>query len=726
MFAHPYGPNRVAPLSTNPYYISNKTPNSRGVLGNNPCTVFSGLLNVLPNCTGYAIGRWDEICSEGRHCELIHRDPNGGNNANRYWQLGIDSGLVCDQVPEVGAIMCWDGGEFGHVAIVERVISSVEIEISESSYSKNAQYRFQFAYSTRIFNKNKNQKWIHKSGADTDGLYLGTSYVFKGFIHHPYIKDGIVYSEIIQKGYSEGNYSIPDNTDTPSSVPSSGGAVSSSTGTTIKNSITGNTYKYTGGGNKSSSRGSSGGSSNWEYTTVDTYKDELVQGEDVVNTQGTSLLSYPSAVESPFIIVKIGNYTFGSYTKRGSIESQKANAIVDYPNYLQYLNVVKVDGTVNTYTIGMTYQIQNGADPNLLDRIFSSVGYGIIKISYGDWQSPTFIYREEEAIITKLQSSVDFSSSRINYTLSCTSNSLSLAATTCDFPAKKAKPSDVIKDLLYNRHYGLLDIFYGMKNRTQVTTKNLIPGDDNQVKLEPQIGSNPISYLNYLVSCMTPNTSDPSATLKDGIYKLSIVDDAFGDLGGPYFKIQKMSTNQSIVSSSDTYVIDIGYPSDNQVMDFKITNDNSWALLYDYNQRIDQSNYVYYIDNDGNIVTKYSQNLTTSTQMNKTTELDKNWWSQMTQFPITASIRIKGLIRPAMLMTYIKINAVFFGQRHISSGLYIVTRQEDTISGAGYSTTLSLTRIAGDLDYIVTKKESSLVAANRIKNGKVQETLTIN
>nr|DAE19025.1 MAG TPA: hypothetical protein [Siphoviridae sp. ctiOl67] len=77
-----------------------------------------------------------------------------------------------------------------------------------------------------------------------------------------------------------------------------------------------------------------------------------------------------------------------------------------------------------------------------------------------------------------------------------------------------------------------------------------------------------------------------------------------------------------------------------------------------------------------------------------------------------------------MLMTYVKINAVFFGQRHISSGLYIVTRQEDNISGAGYSTTLSLTRIAGDLDYIVTKKESDIVAANRLKNGKVQETLT--
>ena len=154
-------------------------------------------------------------------------------------------------------------------------------------------------------------------------------------------------------------------------------------------------------------------------------------------------------------------------------------------------------------------------------------------------------------------------------------------------------------------------------------------------------------------------------------------------------------------------------------MDFKINNDNSWALLYDYNKRVDQANYVYYIDNDGNVVTKYSQNLLTSSQKNMTTELNKNWWSQMTQFPITATVRIKGLIRPAMLMTYVKINAVFFGQRHISSGLYIVTRQEDNVSGAGYSTILSLTRIAGDLDYIVTKKEPEIVATNRLKTIEV-------
>lgn len=692
-----YTPRRVKPLNTNPYYISSKTPNVNGKYGNNPGKVVSSNshLNVLPNCVGYVLGRWDEICSEGKHLNFIPNDDAGD-----FWNNGINAGLVCDQTPEIGAIMCWSGGTYGHVAVVERVISSVEIEISESSYAPGTEYQFDFAYSTRVYDKNKSIKWKHKTGADTNGLYMGSSYTFLGFIHHPRIKDDTVYEDIVQSSSGENSYELPSYSEDPSSIPSSGGSVSQSTGNSIKASSNKNTYKNTG----KTLTGTS--TTSWETVTVDTYKDEVIHSEELTNTHGVSLLSYPSAVESPFIIVKIGDYTFGSYTKKGSIESQKANAIVDYPNYVQSLNVVKVNGTVNTYTISMIYQIDNGSDPNLLDRIFSSVGYGIVKISYGDWQSPSFIYREEEAIITKLQSSVDFSSSRINYILKCTSNALSLAATTCDFPARKAKPSEVIKELLYNRHYGLLDIFYGMKNKTQVTLKNLIPGDDNQVQLEPQVGSNPISYLNYLVSCMTPNTSDPSDTLKDGVYKLSIIDDVFGELGGPYFKIQKISTNNSIITSSDTYVLDIGYPSDNQVMDFKITNDNSWALLYDYNKKVNQSNYVYSINNEGDIVTTYSQNLTTSAQLNKTTELDKNWWSQMTQFPITATVKIKGLIRPAMLMTYIKINAVFYGQRHISSGLYIVTRQEDTVSGAGYNTTLTLTRVAGDMDYIVTHKNT--------------------
>ena len=77
----------------------------------------------------------------------------------------------------------------------------------------------------------------------------------------------------------------------------------------------------------------------------------------------------------------------------------------------------------------------------------------------------------------------------------------------------------------------------------------------------------------------------------------------------------------------------------------------------------------------------------------------------MTQFPVSATLEIKGLIRPAMLMSYIKVNAFFYGHRHISSGIYFVTKQVDRIDGKGYRTILSLTRFAGDEDAITTETE---------------------
>jgi hypothetical protein len=46
-------------------------------------------------------------------------------------------------------------------------------------------------------------------------------------------------------------------------------------------------------------------------------------------------------------------------------------------------------------------------------------------------------------------------------------------------------------------------------------------------------------------------------------------------------------------------------------------------------------------------------------------------------------------------MQYLRLNVVFpGGNKHISSGLYIITKQLDEISESGYTTTLSLTRIS--------------------------------
>ena len=368
---------------------------------------------------------------------------------------------------------------------------------------------------------------------------------------------------------------------------------------------------------------------------------------------------------------------------------------------MQSINIVKVNGTVNQYTINMVYQIEPGQDPNLLDKIFSSVGYGKIKISYGDYSSPSFIFREEEAIITKLTSNIDFSSSRITYTLFCTSNALQLAARSYNFPGVVCKPSDKIIEVLFSEKYGLRQVFTGMKNKT--IARRLIAGDDRETDLKPQEGMSPIAYLNYLVSEMSPS-GDQTTSLGKSTYHLTIVDDITNEYNGPYFKVVKVTADSSSesLSGADVYEVDVGYsgyvgdtPS-NYVMNFQIENDDSWSLLYKYSQQIPTEEYVYNIDNAGNVITQYSPNSTTSSRYHKTTQAQKTWWTQMTQFPVTAKLTLKGLLRPAMLMSYVRINSLFYGQRHVSSGLYVITKQQDIVDASGYRTILSLTRVTGD------------------------------
>ena len=96
--------------------------------------------------------------------------------------------------------------------------------------------------------------------------------------------------------------------------------------------------------------------------------------------------------------------------------------------------------------------------------------------------------------------------------------------------------------------------------------------------------------------------------------------------------------------------------------------------------------------------TIYAPVLSNSPNLMKTTEADKTWWTSMTQYPISAQVTVKGLLRPAILMSYVKLNVLFFGRKHISSGYYIITKQQDTVDSSGYRTTLYLTRIKGDPD----------------------------
>ena len=235
-----------------------------------------------------------------------------------------------------------------------------------------------------------------------------------------------------------------------------------------------------------------------------------------------------------------------------------------------------------------------------------------------------------------------------------------------------------------------------MKDDLKNNFSTFIAGDDQAVELKPQSNISLLDYVGYLVSCMVNINDKPDDIIRNYRYYWATYDDLTSAYGGPYIKVVRVQANAKFTQSYNTYEVDVGYPSSNKVSAFAIRNDDSWSLLYDYDMESDTSSYQYTIDDMGNIVNTVSPALTRSGKYFSTTETTKNWWTQVTQFPITATLQIKGLLRPAMLMSYVKINSYFYGHKHISSGLYVITKQEDHISSSGYNTTLSLTRLSGD------------------------------
>jgi hypothetical protein len=407
--------------------------------------------------------------------------------------------------------------------------------------------------------------------------------------------------------------------------------------------------------------------------------------------KAANLVSIPTLVQSPFIIANIGGVTFGTFSG-----NYRTNAT--YPNYMESMSVTKVNGTVNTYTLNFHYQVATGQDPNLLDKIFSRATKDRrIILQYGDWMAPNYIYKEEQCIITNVTTRLNMSSSSLDYTLQCTSDAIGLNSTQFNFPARNAKPSDVILQLLSNSKYGLKDVFTGMRNKNVVLSKNLIASNDKKVQLLPQNNTTILNYLNYLVGCMVDNKTPEENRLSTSKYFLTINDDYNNDLGGTYFKVSEVSANAAVYNATDTYELDINYPGDNFVTEFSLNNDQSWAILYEYAGDVKQEEYTYNIRDDGTIETLSSPSLLTSSLTNAKSAYKTQWWSYMTEFPITATLTLKGLTRPSMLMTYVKLNVWFAGgQKHISSGTYIITKQTDSITSAGYTTTLTLLRVGGD------------------------------
>ena len=422
-----------------------------------------------------------------------------------------------------------------------------------------------------------------------------------------------------------------------------------------------------------------------------------------------SLLSSEARVQAPFIKVTIGTFTFGVFTsneKRNVKDKDgfySAQYNIQYPNYVESLNITKINGQVNQYTLVFRYPVRPTDDPNFFEKVFSSVSTTRkIVFSYGDSSMPSYIYKDEEAIITDVQTSFNFGAGGteaiLNYTVSAVSASaLGLSGCFTFINSGKKKPSEEIKKIFFNPTYGLEKIFTGMGHSN---IDYLIDGGDKAVELDTKVNISVLDYITYLVSCMVTEGSTET-NLSNTIYILTLHDDTIYDklyndsteLSGPYFKVTKTSY---LTDRSDAYEINLGFNTTPIVTNFSVSNNENYSIYYDYQKKLYPEEYVRRINNNGQWEDIFAPSISSKNTKFKTEPEDITWWTKITKYPINASITVQGLLRPAMLMSYVRLNVIFpGGHKHISSGLYIVTKQQDSISGSGYRTTLSLTRING-------------------------------
>jgi hypothetical protein len=199
---------------------------------------------------------------------------------------------------------------------------------------------------------------------------------------------------------------------------------------------------------------------------------------------------------------------------------------------------------------------------------------------------------------------------------------------------------------------------------------------------------------------MIPSGTTPG--LSKDIYILTFYDDTVSAIdrgkgkGGPYFKITKTST---VMEHSEAYQVDIGVNTSTIVRNFQIEHNDNYSIYYDYQNVNHPEQYTRRLNNEGEWEDVFAPTSMIRNNKYDTKASDQVWWTKVTQFPINATITIQGLLRPATLMQYLRLNVVFpGGRKHLASGLYIVTRQVDNIDASGYTTQLSLTRINGDTE----------------------------
>ena len=173
------------PENGNKYYISSRYAGKNGwnpcILGNpNTTNGRDRYLNVLPNCVGWVVGRFNEIVGE-KNCDLLYI-IGGNNNAKNLIQNALEQGLEVGSEPRLGAVIVWADSQYGHVAIVEQISKDGQkIRVSQSGWNYNGVNHMWFA----DHYKGENGNWIE----GTDYSWMKKKYKFKGFIYNPAVEE---------------------------------------------------------------------------------------------------------------------------------------------------------------------------------------------------------------------------------------------------------------------------------------------------------------------------------------------------------------------------------------------------------------------------------------------------------------------------------------------------------------------------------------------------------
>lgn len=171
--------------------------------GYNKCTIVQNGC-VLPNCVGYAWGRFMEI-SESYPTLATEEDyPSLSAGDAGMWfdhKDGYDRGTV----PRVGAVICWqEPGEAGHVGIVEVVNADGTIITSESGWvkTKPAYNRTDHFWVTERKYDEETKNWRQSSNGKFVSSWID-GYIFQGFIYNPRITSAGVSGPCISKAMVE-------------------------------------------------------------------------------------------------------------------------------------------------------------------------------------------------------------------------------------------------------------------------------------------------------------------------------------------------------------------------------------------------------------------------------------------------------------------------------------------------------------------------------------------